>query len=100
MFPRLHRLFGPLLNRKCRPNVPRLGAREVGGQHNPLSGIDDLCVGWPLMQINSAPSTGIIIKSARSGRVRYTDEFKREILATFESQQPERPGLRPPIRIK
>ena len=37
------------------------------------------------MQTNSDPSTGIIIKSDRSGRVRYTDEFKREVLAAYES---------------
>ena len=37
------------------------------------------------MQTNSEPSTGIIIKSNRGGRVRYTDEFKREVLAAYES---------------
>ena len=37
------------------------------------------------MQTNFDPSTGIIIKSDRSGRVRYTDEFKREVLAGYES---------------
>ena len=37
------------------------------------------------MQTNSDPSTGIIIESDRSGRVRYTDEFKREVLDAYES---------------
>lgn len=37
------------------------------------------------METNSDPSTGIIIKSDRGGRVRYTDEFKREVLDAFES---------------
>lgn len=37
------------------------------------------------MQTNSDPSTGIIVKSDRSGRVRYSGEFKREVLAAYES---------------
>ena len=37
------------------------------------------------MQTNSDPSTGIIVKSDRSGRVRYSAEFKREVLAAYES---------------
>jgi hypothetical protein len=38
------------------------------------------------MQTNSDLSTGIIIKSDRSGRARYTDEFKQEVLAAYDTK--------------
>ena len=37
------------------------------------------------MSSKSDPSTGIIVKSDRSGRTRYTTEYKQEVLAAFES---------------
>ncbi|MBV5331375.1 transposase [bacterium] len=52
------------------------------------------------MQTNSDPSTGVIIKSDRSGRVRYTDEFKREVLAAYESSSLSGPDFARQCGIK
>ena len=37
------------------------------------------------MEINIDQSVGTIVKSDRTGRTRYTPEYKREVLAAFES---------------
>jgi len=52
------------------------------------------------MQTNSDPSTGIIIKSDRSGRARYTDEFKQEVLAAYESSSLSGPDFARQCGIK
>ena len=37
------------------------------------------------METNIDPATGIIVKSDQTGRIRYTPEYKRKVLADFES---------------
>ena len=37
------------------------------------------------METNIDPATGIIVKSDQTGRIRYTPEYKRKVLAAFES---------------
>ena len=44
--------------------------------------------------------TGIIVKSDRSGRARYTDEFKREVVSAFESSSLSGPAFASQCGIK
>jgi DNA-binding transcriptional regulator YiaG len=37
------------------------------------------------METNIDPAAGVIVKSDQTGRTRYTSEYKREVLAAFES---------------
>ena len=37
------------------------------------------------METNIDPATGVIVKSDQTGRIRYTPEYKRKVLAAFES---------------
>ena len=37
------------------------------------------------METNIDPATGVVVKSDQTGRIRYTPEYKRKVLAAFES---------------
>ena len=37
------------------------------------------------METNIDPAAAVIVKSDQTGRTRYTPEYKREVLAAFES---------------
>ena len=37
------------------------------------------------METNIDPAAGVIVKSDQTGRTRYTPQYKREVLAAFES---------------
>ena len=52
------------------------------------------------MSSQSDPSTGIIVKSDRSGRTRYTAQYKQEVLAAFESSSLSAPDFAKQCGIK
>jgi transposase-like protein len=52
------------------------------------------------MHTTTDQTTGIIIKSDRIGRTRFTDEFKREVVAAFESSSLSGPAFARQCGIK
>ena len=52
------------------------------------------------MSSQSDPSTGIIVKSDRSGRTRYTAQYKQEVVTAFESSSLSIPDFAKQCGIK
>ena len=52
------------------------------------------------MSSQSDPSTGIIVKSDRSGRTRYTAQYKQEVVTAFESSSLSAPDFAKQCGIK
>lgn len=52
------------------------------------------------METNIDQAVGIIVKSDRTGRTRYTPEYKREVLAAFESSSLSAPVFAKQCGIK
>jgi transposase-like protein len=57
-------------------------------------------LGCPSMSSITDPSAGTIIKSDRSGRTRYTDQYKQEVLAAFETSSLSAPDFARQCGIK
>ena len=52
------------------------------------------------METNIDQAAGIIVKSDRTGRTRYTPEYKREVLAAFQSSSLSAPAFARQCGIK
>ena len=57
-------------------------------------------LGWPSMSTITDQSAGTIIKSDRSGRTRYTDQYKQEVLAAFKTSSLSAPDFARQCGIK